>query len=276
VTDRRILALRTALLWLLLELVAAAQVRTPDGALVIESWARSALSPLVWAGETIGSVVHDAATGITGAARLAVVNRRLQLELETARAANRVLAEDAAARAELVGLVELLPELAGRAVPARTTYRNLDRGRLIVVLDAGRTVPPDTPALAAGGVIGRVVRCDRHRCWIELITHPTAAVAVRSSDGRIDGMAIGGEPGELVIEFVPRNAPLLRGDELVTSGADGIYPPGLPVGRVSSVRERAGAFLEVRAEPAAAVATARAVVLLDGWRPPGGGPELGP
>lgn len=57
----------------------------------------------------------------------------------------------------------------------------------------------------------------------------------------------------------------MTGDEILTSGADGIYPPGLPVGRVTNVRESANAFLEVHAEPAGALATARVVLLLDGW-----------
>ena len=76
---------------------------------------------------------------------------------------------------------------------------------------------------------------------------------------------MGSDSGELVIQFIPRQAELLRGDELVTSGADGIYPPGLPVCRVASVRESASAFLEVRGDPSASLNTSRVVLLLDRW-----------
>ncbi len=264
---------RTVLLWLLLELVAAAQVRTPSEDPVLVSWARVAVSPVVWVGESTGRLARDLASAVSDAADLAVTTRRLELELETARAINRLLEEDVAARAELAGLGGRLPELADTAVPARTVYRNLDRGRLVVRLADRRGVLPDTPALAAGGVVGRVVRCTGERCWIELITHPVAAVAVRTLDGRLDGLAVGGDAGGLEIQFVPRQAPLLRGEALVTSGADGVYPPGLPVGRVTAVRERADAFLDVRAETAADIATVRAVVLLTGWRSLGTSPE---
>ncbi len=264
-TERRILMLRTVLLWILLELIAAAQVRAPGGELVVVSWARLTVSPVVRLADVAGEFVRDGWTAIAGAAHLAADTRRLELELETARAFNRILEEDAGARRELAALYDLVPKLAPSAVPARTIYRNLHSGRMIVALADARGVAPDTPALAAGGVIGRVVRCAGRRCWIELITHPVAAVAVQTTDGRLDALAIGGDTGDLEIQFVPRQASLLRGEGLVTSGADGVYPPGLPVGRVTSVRERAGAFLDVRAAPAAAVATARAVVLLDGW-----------
>ena len=81
----------------------------------------------------------------------------------------------------------------------------------------------------------------------------------------MQGLAVGNDSARLEIQFIPRQAQVLRGDELVTSGSDGVYPPALPVGGVTSVRESAQPFLDVRAEPSANLATARVVLLLDGW-----------
>jgi rod shape-determining protein MreC len=265
VTERRILLLRTALLWVLLELLAAAQVNSPTGEPVLWGWVRATVSPVLWTGETIGSFVSGVVTGVTGSANLVRDNRQLKLELETARALGRVRQEDMAAQLELSSLAQLVPNLAATAVPARTTYRDLVRGRMIALVATDRRIPPDTPAVASGGIIGRVIRSEGRRCWIELITHPVAAIAVQSENGEVQGLAIGSDSSELEIQFISRQARLLRGDLLTTSGADGIYPPGLPVGRVVSVRESAGAFLEVRATPAATLATTRVVLLLDGW-----------
>ena len=275
-TDRRILVLRTVLLWILLEILAAAQVQTPDGERVISVWVRAAISPVLWTGEAIGSFVGDAIMGVSESATLLVTNRELQLELETTKALNRIMAEDMAAHLELNSLAGLVPNLTATAVPARTTFRDLARGRMIALVTLDRRIPADTPAVASTGVIGRVIRSEGRRCWIELITHPVAAVAIQTSDGRVQGLAVGADTGELEIQFIPRQAQLLRGDELVTSGADGIYPPGLPVGRVTSVRESDKAFLEVRAAPAAALATVRVVLLLDGWMVPSSSREMAP
>jgi rod shape-determining protein MreC len=217
------------------------------------------------ASETLGSAVGHVVTAVTESSNLVMENRRLRLELESARAMRWINDEDMTARRELGSLAALVPELASTAIPARTTYRDLARGRLIAVVSVDRRIVPDTPAVAGGGVIGRVIRSEGRRCWIELITHPVAAVAVQTRDGEVQGLAVGNETGALEVQFVPRQAEVLRADELITSGADGIYPPGLPVGRVTVVREGAGAFLEVRAEPTAALATCRVVLLLDGW-----------
>ena len=267
-TDRRILILRTVLLWILLEILAAAQVQTPDGERVISAWARAAISPVLWTGEAIGSSVGDVITGVSESATLLVTNRELQLELEKTKALNRIMAEDMAAHLEFNSLTELIPNLTATAVPARTTFRDLARGRMIALVAVNRRIPADTPAIASTGVIGRVIHSEGRRCWIELITHPVAAIAIQTPEGRVQGLAIGSDTGELEIQFIPRQAQLMRGDELVTSGADGIYPPGLPVGAVTAVRESDKAFLEVRAEPAATLATVRVVLLLDGWMSP--------
>jgi len=265
VTDRHILILRTILLWVLLELVAAAQVQTPGGELVLWSWSRAAVSPILWAGETMGSFVADLVTGVTDSSRLVIANSRLQFELESARVLQQITAEDMAAQLELSPLAALVPNLSATAVPARTTFRDLARGRMIALVAIDRRIATDTPVVASTGIIGRVIRSQGRRCWIELITHPVAAIAIQTPDGRVQGLAVGGDAGTLDIQFIPRQAQLLRGDELISSGADGIYPPGLPVGRVTAVRESASAFLEVRAEPAATIATTRVVLLLDGW-----------
>jgi cell shape-determining protein MreC len=265
VTDRRILVLRTVLLWVLLEFLAAMQVRAPGGETLLWSWARTAVSPVLWTGETIGTLVGDLVTGVSDTAHLVVTNRKLQLELETSEAFSLIMADDMAARLEIGSLAAMVPSLAATAVPARTTFRDLTRGRMIALVATDRRIPADTPAVASRGVIGRVIRTEGRRCWIELITHPVSAVAVQTPDGRVEGLAVGSDTGELDIQFIPRQAQLLRGDELVTSGADGIYPPGLPVGRVTAVRESARPFLEVRAETSAAPGIARVVLLLDGW-----------
>ena len=130
-TDRRILVLRTALLWILLELVAAAQVHSPAGDLVLWVWARTAISPVAWAGRTVVSTLSGVATAISSSRELVVENRRLAIELEAARAFRLIMDEDMAAQRELEPLVAMVPKQASSAVPARISYRDLVRGRMI-------------------------------------------------------------------------------------------------------------------------------------------------
>ena len=59
------------------------------------------------------------------------------------------------------------------------------------------------------------------------------------------------------------NADVLPGDLLTTSGVDGVYPPGLPVAKVSRIERRAeSAFAKIYCAPQALVAGARHVVVV--------------
>jgi rod shape-determining protein MreC len=53
------------------------------------------------------------------------------------------------------------------------------------------------------------------------------------------------------------------GDALVTSGLDGVYPPGLPVARVAAVQRRSEVgFARILLEPAARVEGVRHVLIV--------------
>jgi rod shape-determining protein MreC len=67
----------------------------------------------------------------------------------------------------------------------------------------------------------------------------------------------------LDLRFVPISADVQTGDELVTSGLDGIYPPGLPVAKVVRVDKQADtAFARVVCLPIAPVRGARQLLVL--------------
>ena len=71
--------------------------------------------------------------------------------------------------------------------------------------------------------------------------------------------------------YVPRQGHLERGVVLVSSGGDGIFPPGIPVAQVVGVRETEDQFLEVSAVPTVNLHTVRVVLILPDWSAGGGG-----
>ncbi len=267
VTERRVPVLRVLLVWAVLELLAAAQARRSSGDSVLRGWLETASHPWVvagrWAGD-VGSVIADG-TGITR--HLVGSHLGLRLQLEAAEEHNLLLAEDLRAQREAVRLQQSTASLAGGALVVRCSFRNPVLGRMQLEAGSADGVRHDTAAIAVGGLAGRVVRLGRHACWLELITHPASAVAVRTEDGQVRGLVTGTGGDTLAVEFVPRNDALVRGDLLVTSSADGIYPPGIPVAVVSAVRESEEPFLEVMARPTAELTTARVAVLLPPWAP---------
>jgi rod shape-determining protein MreC len=66
------------------------------------------------------------------------------------------------------------------------------------------------------------------------------------------------------LRFMASNADVEAGDVLVTSGVDGVYPPGLPVAKVIEVARRAeGGFARVTLQPSASADGVRHVLVLE-------------
>jgi len=232
-----------------------------------------------WLGEPVVAAARDTAGALGGAVELTAgavalerENRRLRREVDRLRTQVGLLEEDVEAFRRAVQLVAVYqPD--GPPVLARTAYRDPAAGRLELRLPPGRRVLRDSAAITADGVLGRVVAAGHRRAWIQLLRHPASAVAVRGARSGIEGLAAGTGADLLVVEFVPRTAPVLRGELLHTSGADGVYPPGLAVARITAVEETDGAFLEIAAVPVADPREARVALVVPPW---GQGPEESP
>ncbi|MDX2437483.1 MAG: rod shape-determining protein MreC [Acidobacteriota bacterium] len=264
-------AVLTILLWIVLEVIAAWQVRTPEGTPVLAMWIRSVARPLAWSAEKIGHLIVDASLGTTDLQQVIVDNRSLQLEVERLSARNMLLEEDIAAFRDADELLRDSAGFSNGAVIARCTFRDLAAGSMEVRTASTIYLPRDTPAITGGGLVGRVVRSEGSRHWLQLITHGAAAAAVQTPDSDVQGLVVGTGGETLTVAYVPRQARLEKGQVLITSGGDGIFPPGISAATVVRVRETENPFLEIGAEPTADLRTTRIVMLLPLWSASGGG-----
>lgn len=100
-----------------------------------------------------------------------------------------------------------------------------------------------TPAIVPEGLLGRVVEVRPHAAVIQLLNDPASAVAVMVQRTRTAGV-VEGEPGGTVrLKFMGRDGGGVEvGDLVVTSGLGGVFPKGLPVGRVTAVEEKGSAL----------------------------------
>jgi rod shape-determining protein MreC len=262
---------QTTVIWVVLELIAAWQVRTPEGTSMLLEWVRAVARPVTWTAREVATLTMDIGRGTSNLAHVIVDNRRLGLEVEKLTARNMLLEEDRIAREESEILLASSATLAADAIVARCAYRDLAGGTMEVRTAAEAHLPRDTPAITAAGLAGRVVRSEGRRHWLQLITHGAAAAAVQSEDTAVQGLVVGSGSETLIVTYVARQARLERGQLLITSGGDGIFPPGIPAATITRIRETDEPFLEIRAEPAADLRSSRVVLLLRRWSPLSGG-----
>jgi rod shape-determining protein MreC len=121
-----------------------------------------------------------------------------------------------------------------------------------VTIDRGTSdgVRPDMAVISPGGAVGRVVMPSRHAAKVQLLVDRTAAVAVMVERSRAQGIAMGTGENALRLEYVSTSADIVKGDTVVTSGLDGIYPAGFVVGRIEEIERSGGTFRSLRVRPA--------------------------
>lgn len=135
-----------------------------------------------------------------------------------------------------------------------------------VIIDRGAAhgVRAGLPVADAQGLVGQVTRVFPSSSEVTLITSRDQAAPVQVLRNGLRLMLSGvGNDRLLEVRFLDMHADARVGDELVTSGLDGIYPPGIPVARVESVRPpRETPFAHAYCVPSSQVGAHRHVLVL--------------
>jgi rod shape-determining protein MreC len=118
------------------------------------------------------------------------------------------------------------------------------------------------------GLVGRVVFVAGPYAKVQLVSDRAAAVGVQLERSRRQGVLRGSQPGELLLDFVPRQVEIEVGERVVTAGIDGVYPRGIPVGAVASVEPGDEAFHRIVVTPAVDFSRLSFVYLLEAPLPP--------
>lgn len=194
-------------------------------------------------------------------------DERLARERLAATALRATAAEQLAREnAQLRALLDLRPALAVRAQAAEVLYEGADPFSRKVFVDRGTNhgVRPGAPVVNEDGVLGQVTRAFPLSSEVTLLADKDAAIPVLNLRTQQRSAAFGGREGGMELRFLPANADVQVGDLLHTSGLDGIYPPGLPVGTVERVERRAEAgFARVAVRLAAQADGVRHVLVLE-------------
>ena len=133
---------------------------------------------------------------------------------------------------------------------------------LIVYIGDASDVGRNRPVVAADGLVGRVLFATGPYAKVQLLTDRAAAVGAMIERTRRQGIIRGWGPSELRLQLVPLQAEVRSGDRVLTSGLDGVYPRGIPVGTVVSVESSEGLFHRIAVRPATDFGTLDQVYLL--------------
>jgi rod shape-determining protein MreC len=130
----------------------------------------------------------------------------------------------------------------------------------------GDSVARLTAVIAPDGLVGRIVDVRPGSSIVQVLTDPASTVGAHVVRTRTPGIIEGEPRGTLRFKYMARDGSSLQvGDMVVTSGLGGLFPGGIPIGRVRSIDDRGAAlFSYAQVTPAVDLARIDEVLLLTG------------
>jgi rod shape-determining protein MreC len=172
-------------------------------------------------------------------------NRRLREESQELRvAALRVTetVEENRRLRRLLALKESMPlatlsgEIIAREWGGWVRSLTVNRGRADRVTRLTAVIGPD-------GLIGRVVDVRPGASIVQVLTDPTSTVGAHAVRTRTQGIVEGEPRGTMRLKNMARDgAGIQVGDLVVTSGMGGLFPRGIPIGRIRAIEDRGSAL----------------------------------
>ena len=118
-----------------------------------------------------------------------------------------------------------------------------------IKIDKGTSAGIDVgqPVTGGGGLVGRVTAAVGNAAVIKLLTDEDFAVSARTLQSKVPGTVTPavGSPGDLILDFVPADADVDKGERIVTAGTSSeskpsLFPPTIPIGTVRRIEDGSG------------------------------------
>jgi len=121
-----------------------------------------------------------------------------------------------------------------------------------VIIDKGADsgLKENLPVVNASGLVGRLVSVSSNYAKVLLIIDQNSAVDCIIRRSRERGIVKGATSKLCRLDYVIKTGDVVPGDIVITSGLGGIFPKGIPVGKVTTVSSRPGElFKDITVEP---------------------------
>ena len=169
-------------------------------------------------------------------------NQRLKQQLEM----NHLLTAQAETvfkeNERLAQMLDLQPTAPWKGVWARVAYREPSQWNTVIIDKGAADGVEERSAVLSieqgqEGLAGMVVEVSENTSKVLLVRDEDFSAAVTLEKGQEEGLLIGGGTHAVRIKYIPLQAQVEKGDNVVTSSTSRIFPAGILVGKVRAVRE---------------------------------------
>jgi len=211
---------------------------------VLRIWTQTFASPLQSASSKASGATAGFFEQIWNFRSTAAENELLKERLTKAETELHAARQAEAENDRLKALLNLHEQIDIKSVPARVIARDPSVWFNTITINRGSTsaIAVNMPVVTGGGVVGRVITVSPFASQVMLITDEKAGagavVGQLGQSGALGSVRGRADLGVSVIEmrYVSGLEKVEVGDYVMTTGQDGIYPPGLNIGKVVDVK----------------------------------------
>lgn len=134
---------------------------------------------------------------------------------------------------------------------ARIISRGPDNWSNTLIIDKGRHagIAKDMSVITPKGLVGKITLATDNQAYVLLLNDINFSVSVKIQETRKEGILAGTGSG-CILKYIPQEDVVKKGEILVTSGLDGLFPFELPVGYISRISKKVtGIFQDIEIKP---------------------------
>jgi len=164
-------------------------------------------------------------------------NRRLKALLDHAQLENQYLRAELSTADRASALAIFRTRFQSKTVGAHVIGNTTDVNGQTVIVDRGSSdgIQNGMAVITPEGIVGRVISAFSQLSFVRLITDPAFGAGVVSQQGHVEG-TLKVLDGKVIVDYIENEQKVDQGEWFYTSGNDGVFPRGLPVGPANIVR----------------------------------------
>jgi rod shape-determining protein MreC len=245
----------------------------PDGSSVtlLRYWAVSSVTPFERFFHGFGYNIRHGWSNYIDLRNTRQQNHDLQEQIARLRLEQAALSEDAIQGHRLQALLDFQQHYVAATVAAQvigTSGSDLSR---VLYIDKGSKdgLKPDQAVVTPDGIIGKLRDVFPHTSQVLLINDQTSGAGVLLATTRLRAILRGSTTGQILINNLTPDSRIKPGEQVLTSSGDQVYPRGLPVGTIESIKPDPDhqPYTLIQLHPAANLNQLEEVLVITGTQP---------
>ena len=210
------------------------QMRTPSGETRLRYWTSALLVPVLSATQTTLGAISGSWRNYIELVDAREESREIDAEADRLRIENHFLRQKLLRFENRQDLEAYRRDIASMTVGASVIARSPSRSTQDAVLNRGTRdgVARGMAVITPKGIVGKIEAAYGRSSIVLLINDLEAGVGAVLAESGEPGVLRGTDSGLCMLDYIGSHVRVVRGESVYTSGLDGVFPSGLPVGRV--------------------------------------------